>query len=77
MLIFINNDLDTILKFVIEEYREYNELLQWELVEIISTEIIQSITNIDWFSLITYYKFIINPWRIEECTVKYYKLIIE
>ena len=46
-LIGLNDDVDTVQKYVIESYREFNAPLPRELAEILPDEIIKSITNID------------------------------
>ena len=46
-LIGTNDNVDTVLEYVIESYKEFNAPLPRELVEVLPDEIIQSITNID------------------------------
>jgi hypothetical protein len=46
-LIGTDDDVDTIRKYVIESYRQFNAPLPRELVEDLPDEIIQSITNVD------------------------------
>lgn len=46
-LLGTNDDVDTVLQYVIESYREFNAPLPRELVEILPDEIVQSITNVE------------------------------